>query len=95
MSNGLRYHGDQPPRVVVFGGVEAGTAIIFVRDNGVGIPPDKLEQIFTPFWRGHRRSGMGLGLSICQRVTEAHGGRLRVESRVDRGSTFRVELPAA
>jgi len=63
-----------------------------VADSGVGIAPDELHHIFDPFYSGFRH-GAGLGLTICQRIVEAHGGRIDVQSSPGQGSTFRVELP--
>jgi CheY-like chemotaxis protein len=67
-----------------------------VEDTGIGIPPDKLEQIFLPFEQvsdaRHRSEGTGLGLTITKNLVEAMNGRLVVESELGRGSTFRLEL---
>ena len=73
-------------------------AVLRVRDTGVGIPPEHLPRIFERFYRVDRprtrqAGGTGLGLAICKWVAEAHGGRIEVESLVDRGSTFSVYLP--
>jgi two-component system OmpR family sensor kinase len=68
---------------------------VSVADNGVGIPPDVLPQIFDRFYRAQRegRKGVGLGLSIARWIAEAHNGRLTVESQVDQGTTFTLWLP--
>jgi signal transduction histidine kinase len=75
-----------------------GDALIDVRDEGIGIPPHDLPQIFERFHRAsnvddRRFAGMGLGLFICKGIVEQHGGRIWVESRVGAGSTFHVALP--
>jgi signal transduction histidine kinase len=75
-----------------------GQALIDVSDEGIGIPPDDLPQIFERFHRAsnvndRRFAGMGLGLFICKGIVEQHGGRIWVESRVGAGSTFHVALP--
>jgi signal transduction histidine kinase len=76
-----------------------GAVRIGVRDTGFGIPPAKLSRLFTPFERlGAERTsieGTGLGLALCQRLTEAMFGELRVDSRVDEGTTFYLTLPEA
>jgi PAS domain S-box-containing protein len=73
-----------------------GMVQLEVSDNGRGIPPELLERIFEPFFTTRPQGkGTGLGLSICKAIATAHGGTLTVSSDVDRGSTFRVELPAA
>jgi signal transduction histidine kinase len=67
-----------------------------VSDNGKGISPRLTERIFEPFFTTRPQGkGTGLGLSICNAIVTAHGGTLTVESEVGKGSTFRVELPAA
>ena len=69
-----------------------------VTDNGLGIPQDKLESLFQPFFRVEQASGVqgaGLGLSITKQLVEAHGGEIRVESEIGVGSTFIVTIPVA
>jgi signal transduction histidine kinase/ActR/RegA family two-component response regulator len=73
---------------------------IEVADTGVGIPPEKLDQVFEPFWQseeGRRidNSGVGLGLSICKRLIDAMGGSIDVTSNMGEGSCFKVHLPLA
>jgi signal transduction histidine kinase len=64
-----------------------------VRDTGPGIPQDQLKKIFERFHRVGSRAGFGLGLHICRRIAEAHGGRISVDSDLGAGATFRVRLP--
>ncbi|HEY0016838.1 MAG TPA: HAMP domain-containing sensor histidine kinase [Longimicrobium sp.] len=71
---------------------DGGQAVVRVADNGPGIPADKLDLIFQPFW-STKGKGMGLGLAICRELVEGHAGRLEVESTVDVGTTFTVRLP--
>jgi PAS domain S-box-containing protein len=85
------------------GSVEVGTAPegahvgFWVRDTGLGIAPEKQPFLFERFWQGDRYDtrGVGLGLSICKSLVEAHGGRIWVESMPGAGSTFRFTLPVA
>ncbi|WP_322509116.1 sensor histidine kinase, partial [Anaerolinea sp.] len=74
-----------------------GQAICFwVRDTGVGIPPEDLERIFERFYKTDRSrsgEGTGLGLSIARHIVETHGGRIWAESQVQQGSTFFFTLP--
>ena len=80
----------------------AGTSILelSVADSGPGIPATEQEKIFERFYRSgselrRETSGVGIGLSIVKHIVEAHGGRVRVESEVGKGSRFVLELPCA
>lgn len=97
INNALKYGCDNPePRIVVGSGLEGEEARIFVRDNGKGIDPDHHAQIFEPFRRLRSdREGSGMGLAIVARIIKMHGGRVWIESRVGKGATFWVALPAA
>jgi signal transduction histidine kinase len=80
-------------RITVSTRVHGGVLEIEVKDTGRGITPDDLQQIFKPFYTT-RHSGTGLGLSISREIVERHGGRIEVESKLGRGSSFTVVLPA-
>lgn len=85
-------------RIRLAAGSRDGEVEVEVRDSGIGIPPDKLPRIFEKFFQveneAHPRSvGSGLGLAIAREIVEAHGGTISAESRVGRGTTFRVVLP--
>ncbi len=69
------------------------TVAIDVEDNGTGIPPDRLANIFEEFWTTKTR-GLGLGLAIAKKIATLHGGRIEVRSEVGKGTTFSVYLPA-
>ena len=71
---------------------EARVVELIVIDSGPGIDAKTAEQLFQPFFTT-KSSGMGLGLSICKSIIEAHGGQLTVASREPQGAVFRVELP--
>jgi nitrogen-specific signal transduction histidine kinase/ActR/RegA family two-component response regulator len=72
-----------------------GRVHVEVSDDGVGIPSDHLEKIFTPFFTTKGSRGTGLGLSVSAGILQRHDGRIRVESAPGRGTTFTVELPAS
>jgi len=71
-----------------------GTASVSIADSGPGIPPDALGHLFEPFFT-LKPNGTGLGLAIARRTIEAHGGRIAVAPATPRGTTFRLDLPAA
>ncbi|MFP4054634.1 MAG: ATP-binding protein [Phycisphaerae bacterium] len=68
--------------------------IVQVIDNGSGIEPDKLDQIFTPFYSAKGHKGTGLGLAVARKVTQEHRGTIDVDSTVGEGTTFTVSLPS-
>jgi signal transduction histidine kinase len=67
---------------------------LVLRDNGPGIASPALERVFERFWQHDADTTRGLGLYICRKIVEAHGGRIWVESPIGRGATFRFTLPA-
>ena len=76
--------------------IEGSEALIEVRDEGKGIPPEHLDRLFEPFFTTKELwTNIGLGLSVSWRIVAEHGGRITVESRVGEGSTFIVRLPLA
>jgi len=97
IGNALKYRRDDVRTEVVVGCEDRGALWAFyVKDNGIGIDPQYHSQIFDLFKRLHPRDrfpGTGIGLAVCQRVVERHGGRIWVESQAGKGSTFWFSLP--
>jgi signal transduction histidine kinase len=86
------------PVVRVSAEVQGATAIFAVADNGIGMDPAQAERIFQPFHRLHGEDeypGTGIGLAVCERIVEQHGGRIWAQSAPGQGSTFRFTLPVA
>jgi signal transduction histidine kinase len=77
---------------------EGDFAVISVADQGIGIPPGEVSKIWDRLYRGDRsrsKRGLGLGLSFVQAIVQAHGGKVRLETGLNKGSTFFVMLPKA
>lgn len=81
-------------RITVISREVDGEIEIAVADNGPGIPDSILPRLFEPFATAGREKGLGLGLAICKSFVEAHGGTLRAETQIGKGTTFFIRLPA-
>ncbi len=91
IGNAIKYHGDKPPQVRVSAENKGGRWTIAVRDNGIGIAAKHRESIFEIFRRLHsadKYPGTGIGLAVCRRIVQRHGGNIWFESEPGQGSTF-------
>ena len=96
IANAVKFSEGEPHVKVSATRVE-GSWWFAVSDNGIGMEPSKAEEIFEPFHRLHGEGeypGTGIGLAVCERIVEQHGGRIWAESEPGKGSTFRFTLPA-
>ncbi|TYL38601.1 histidine kinase [Natronococcus pandeyae] len=96
LCNAIKYSGESPPQIDVTAERDGDSWVIAVHDEGIGIEPSEQERIFDVFDRLHSREeydGTGIGLALCERIVERHGGEIWVESEPGRGSTFSFTLP--
>jgi light-regulated signal transduction histidine kinase (bacteriophytochrome) len=98
IGNALKFHGESPLQIHVGARRQAGRWVFSVRDNGIGIEPQYFEKLFQVFQRLHTRNdypGTGIGLAICKKIVERHGGSIWVESQPGKGATFYFSIPEA
>jgi len=96
VDNAIKFRREEPPRVHVSAEQGEGEWVFRVRDNGIGIDPGFFHRIFQMLQRWHGRGdypGAGIGLALCKKIAERHGGRIWVESKLGKGSTFSFAIP--
>jgi len=96
ISNGIKFRREEVPRIHISAKREENEWVFSVQDNGIGIAPEFFGHLFQIFQREYaatRYPGTGIGLAICKRIVERHGGRIWAESEVGRGSTFYFTIP--
>jgi len=98
ISNAIKFRGEERPRINISAKQGENEWVLSLRDNGIGIDPEYHERIFLIFQRLHGRAeyaGTGIGLAMCKRIVERHGGRIWVQSELGKGSTFYFTIPVA
>jgi signal transduction histidine kinase len=96
IGNAIKFRGAEPPLIRISAQAKRKEWVFSVADNGIGIAAEHVESVFVIFRRLHARAeypGNGIGLSICKKIIEQHGGRIWVESEPGHGSTFKFTLP--
>lgn len=91
IGNALKFKGDEDPQIRISAKKQDGLWLFSIKDNGIGIPKEDLERIFVIFQRLHTREeykGTGIGLAVCKKIVERHGGKIWAESEEGKGTTF-------
>jgi signal transduction histidine kinase len=96
LGNAVKFHGDEPPLVTLTAVRDTDFWAFTCADNGIGIEPEYAERVFVIFQRLHPKDaypGTGIGLAMCRKIIEYHGGRIWLDTDADRGTVFRFTLP--
>jgi light-regulated signal transduction histidine kinase (bacteriophytochrome) len=98
IANAMKFRGEKQPCIQIKSALNSNFWTISVQDNGIGIQPEHVDRIFVIFQRLHTKDeyeGTGIGLAICKKIVERHGGEIWVESELGQGTTFLFTLPAS
>jgi two-component system, chemotaxis family, sensor kinase Cph1 len=98
IGNAIKFHDGQPPAIQISAEPKDGEWLFSVTDNGISIAPENAQKIFAIFQRLHTREeypGNGIGLAICKKIIEQHGGRIWVEPRATEGAVFKFTWPSS
>jgi light-regulated signal transduction histidine kinase (bacteriophytochrome) len=98
IGNAVKFRGPEAPRVHIGARRDGDTWEFSCADNGIGIEPQYAERIFVIFQRLHPKDeyeGTGIGLAMCKKIVEYHGGHIWLDTAVERGTTFRWTMPVA
>ena len=96
ISNAIKFHGAVHPKIHISGETKKNEWIFTITDNGIGIDSKDFERIFVIFQRLHKKgeySGTGIGLTVCKKIIQRHGGKIWVESELKKGSIFHFSIP--
>ena len=96
IANAIKFHGNESPVIQIDAEKKENEWVLTVSDNGIGIPAENWQDIFVIFRRLHTRTeyaGNGIGLSICKKIIERHGGKIWIEAQAQPGSCFKFTLP--
>jgi chemotaxis family two-component system sensor kinase Cph1 len=93
--NAIKFHGEEAPRIHLSAEKKEKEWVFSVKDNGLGIDPQYNDRVFVLFQRlgGDKYPGIGLGLTVCKRIVERHGGHIWFESKLGKGVTFYFTVP--
>jgi len=97
IDNAIKFRGKEPPRIQISSERKGDAWLCAVKDNGIGVPEEEIDEIFLMFTKGAAVTaypGIGIGLAMCRKIIQCHGGKIWVDANPDGGSVFYLTLPA-